>query len=322
MTNVLVTGAGGFIGHAVAETLLKIPDVTVHAVSLDPSDRLAELARSSNRLFITTGVDLGSAESLKAIPGGMTYAVHAAGLAQFQGKSSAALHQANVRATEHLIDHLRATSPNLKRLLFTSTIGVHDRPKLSRIRNPIEETSPLAPTSAYGKSKIEAEKIISESGLPHAIVRLSWIYGPHMRPDSHIRQLASMCHRDSFVTRIPFPGRVTVAYIDDVAAAIVSLLMKEILSSTVFLIGHETPVSFDEVFSIVYRLMGKVRRTTIPQNLLRSLSILTPALPMKVRCLLEDYYVCRLDRLKAEGIGLRTSLESGLRECLAKGQWF
>src|SRR5204863_416320 len=87
------------------------------------------------------------------------------------------------------------------------------------------------------------------SGLPHVVARLSWVYGPMMRRDSHIRVLARMCRRGHPFTRIDFPGRVIVAFVEDVARAIVQLTLKPELAHPVYLVAHEQPVSFGEMLS-------------------------------------------------------------------------
>ncbi len=60
------------------------------------------------------------------------------------------------------------------RVVHFSTDYVFD----GRAREPIQTDAPLAPISAYGRSKAEAEKAISSSDGAHLIVRTSWLYGP------------------------------------------------------------------------------------------------------------------------------------------------
>jgi dTDP-4-dehydrorhamnose reductase len=47
--------------------------------------------------------------------------------------------------------------------------------------DPYEENDPLFPLSAYGRSKLAGELAVDEAGGRAAIVRSSWLFGPHGR---------------------------------------------------------------------------------------------------------------------------------------------
>lgn len=66
-------------------------------------------------------------------------------------------------------------------LVFASSREVHGQPALL----PATEDTPLAPLNAYGRSKVEGERLVMEAGqsnLRTAVVRLSNVYG---RADDH-----------------------------------------------------------------------------------------------------------------------------------------
>ena len=48
------------------------------------------------------------------------------------------------------------------------------------------------------------------SGLPASIVRVTWAFGPGMTPDTHLRRLTSMVAAGHPLSRVAFPGRVSV----------------------------------------------------------------------------------------------------------------
>jgi dTDP-4-dehydrorhamnose reductase len=41
---------------------------------------------------------------------------------------------------------------------------------------PRDETAPTGPLSVYGRTKLEGEELIRDSGCPHLILRTSWVY--------------------------------------------------------------------------------------------------------------------------------------------------
>jgi dTDP-4-dehydrorhamnose reductase len=45
--------------------------------------------------------------------------------------------------------------------------------------DPYAEDSPVAPQSAYGRSKLAGERAVAAAGAEHAIVRSSWLFGVH-----------------------------------------------------------------------------------------------------------------------------------------------
>jgi dTDP-4-dehydrorhamnose reductase len=58
-------------------------------------------------------------------------------------------------------------------LIHYSTDYVYD----GRKDGPWLETDPTAPLSSYGRSKLTGEQAIAAAGVPHLILRTSWVYG-------------------------------------------------------------------------------------------------------------------------------------------------
>ena len=84
----------------------------------------------------------------------------------------------NVLATQRLLD---ATAPSRPHLLHISTSSVYGGYATG------DESSPLAPISPYGITKLAAEHLVqayaTNFGLPTTILRLFSVYGPGQRPD-------------------------------------------------------------------------------------------------------------------------------------------
>ncbi len=319
----LVTGAAGFIGLAVLKVLASRKGRVVFATCRQPSQALLDVCRNSSNIYLLDGCDLTRAAHVASLPRDITHVVHAMAYARFESGNTPQLYSANVLATQHLIGHLRMhSSHSLQRLLFTSSIGVHDRPRLYNRSRKLNEESPLAPASYYGATKKEAERLVAESGLPHVIARLTWVYGPGMRRDSHIRAFAKMVRKGSFFALFDFPGRIMTAYIDDVGDALVKLIEKENLRYTEYFVSHAEPVAIGQVFRHLRHLEGIPNTRVVPSLCIAPLASLGVLLPMKLRTVIEaNYLVCDVARLAEEGIRLETPFHEGLKVCYETSEW-
>ena len=75
---------------------------------------------------------------------------------------------------------------NGKWLLHISTDFVFD----GTSERPYIETDPPNPINAYGKSKLEGEKLLVESKCPHCIMRVQWTFG--MSGNNFIKKLLAL----------------------------------------------------------------------------------------------------------------------------------
>jgi nucleoside-diphosphate-sugar epimerase len=82
--------------------------------------------------------------------------------------------QAYVQTCQHLVAGLKATAQKPRLLLYVSSTGVYGQSE----GEWVDESSPTEPKRDSGRRLLEAEGIITKSGLPHCIVRFSGIYGP------------------------------------------------------------------------------------------------------------------------------------------------
>jgi len=321
---ILVTGASGFIGFGVLSMLSRVEQNQVFAVCRFHSEGLEELSKLRPNIKIICDVDLTNSKDVEKLPHNIDYVVHAMACAKFEGESAEVLRTANIEATRYVVEHLKKYSINsIKRILFTSTIGVHDRPINYDKGSVITESSPFAPMSKYGKTKLEAERIIAGSSLPYCIARLSWVYGPNMRKDSHIRVFEFMAKNNNFLSRVDFPGRVMAAFIDDVSSALEQLLLKPELKYQEYLIANADPISLGNIFSQL-RIMNNLPRCSIViarpiKSFLNSIRFL---IPQKLRLVLEEnYMICSVGRLNQEDIYLNTSFSKGISLCLSHKNW-
>jgi hypothetical protein len=206
-----VTGAGGFVGRHLCRRL-RAAGHRVRGLVRRPDAGLAALGVE------TVIGDIATPGAWQEAVAGADYVVHCAANAAFDAKPAAAA--VNVTGTNHLLDAARKSGPALRRFVLVSTIGAVDRVPGDRCTAPLDERSPAAPTSAYGRSKLEAEQLVQASGLPYSIVRPAMVVGADMRCDSHFAVFLRSALRGALSARFAWPGRLSVVQVDDLAAAL------------------------------------------------------------------------------------------------------
>ena len=152
---VLVTGCRGQVGSEVARALADVAQVAAHdraTLDLEDAGALAARLRESRPDVIVncaayTAVDQAESDEARAL------AINgvAPGVMAEEARRLGAL------------------------LLHFSTDYVFDGAKAA----PYVEEDAVAPLSAYGRTKLAGERAIAASGCEHAILRTSWVYGPH-----------------------------------------------------------------------------------------------------------------------------------------------
>jgi nucleoside-diphosphate-sugar epimerase len=200
---------------------------------------------------------------------GVDAVVHLAAIAH-RGKADddATLYdQVNHLATKQLALAI-SQRPTIRRFVFISSVRVHGDPTVM----PVVESSPLAPTTPYDFSKVNAEQaigqILAQSSTEWAILRPVLVYGPGNR--GNMAKLEGLLRAG-----VPVPiGRVSnrrsFIFIGNFISAIEAYLSKaQAPSGRTWIIADESPSSTESLVSAMARAMGiKVRVVHLPSIVL------------------------------------------------------
>lgn len=314
---VVITGATGFIGSRLLERLVRdgIQGQPAHVVAVARHpETLPDALRGQVECH---ALDLAKAplDAIAAACGQGALVYHLAANASVAGGKAAA--HSNVRATERLLDALRGCAP--KRVVYASSIGAVDRAPGDACTEPLDERSPPHPLTQYGASKLEGERLVAASGLPYSIVRPTWVYGPHMRADSHLRVFLRMVRAGKLASRINFPGRVSVIHVDDVCEALLLAGIHDAAEGQTFFVTDNEPVSLGTLFRELGEITGRpAGAIAVPALVTAPARAIRRWLPLSVQCLNSDVLMASSARLGALGFSPRVTRRRGLVE-LARG---
>ena len=197
--NILLTGASGFVGQALAKEF----DAEGHAVTAllrgasknlpsrvkqIPLVELGHLSKTT-RINALAGIEnrdsLECYEEIKDALKQTDVIVHAAARVHIMNDHAedplAIYREINTKSTLRLAS--MAASQGVKRFIFLSTIKVNG--EQTNNRSPFTETDDCQPSDAYAVSKYEAEiglaQIAKETGMEVVIIRPPLVYGPGVK---------------------------------------------------------------------------------------------------------------------------------------------
>jgi nucleoside-diphosphate-sugar epimerase len=262
---VLVTGATGFLGQAVADALAKAGHDVLRGARTVPA-----IARAGTR-WIGYG-EVGPATRWEAALAGVEVVVHLAGLAHLPDAVAATAAETFTRVNAEGTARLAsaAVGAGVRRLVLVSSALVLGEASPGR---PFTEDDEPAPAGTYARSKLDSERRLVEaargSALEWVILRPPMVYG--VGAHGNFRRLVQLVR-----TRAPLPfgaatARRTFIGIDNLADAVVRVVEHPQAANQVFLIGDaEATSTADLVRSIAAAMDRSVWTPRVPPALLRA----------------------------------------------------
>jgi len=330
---VIVTGAGGWLGQNLVRALA--PTRTrIRCLVHNPAEAAAlELAGSGVEVLAGDVRDPDSVDRLFEGLSAMTV-VHAA--AVIHPRRPREFYDINVGGTQHVLD--RARRAGVSRFIQISSNSPFGANPGADHR--FTEESPYNPYMGYGKSKHEAEQLVSRSYLrgdvASVILRPPWFYGP-FQPQRQTQWLAAV-RRGRFPLVGDGTNRRSMVFTGNLVDAILRAEVASAAPGNAYWIADAEPYGMSDVFATVRRALeaeglttlGRIRHAPkligdiaervdqIAQSLGRYLQ------PIHVLGELKDTIACDISRARIElGYAPAVALEEGMRLsirwCLDRG---
>jgi nucleoside-diphosphate-sugar epimerase len=216
---VVLTGATGFVGSALARRLFA-EGAAVHGLALPSSNRQT---LAGYPITWHTG-DITRPETLRGLFANAEWVIHAAGLLGRAGIVEQTYCQINAEGTRHLLQEAADSGNGRLRILHISSAGVLGPIRYSHQWVQMDESSPLAPSNAYERSKALAEQYVQQfvaQGLPVIVARPEFVYGPG---DTHVLGLFRAIQRGLFFYIGNGRNTCHPTYVDDMVEGVLRCL--------------------------------------------------------------------------------------------------
>jgi nucleoside-diphosphate-sugar epimerase len=214
---VLVTGANGFVGRALAGVL------EARGIAWSAATR-------------ETVGDIGPTTDWRAALEGCDRVVHLANLAHARGIAEEALRAVNVEGTRRLAE--QAAAAGVERFVYLSSV------KAAR------------PDDAYGAAKQAAEQALAGiGGLAWVVLRPPLVYGPGVK--ANFLALLRAVERGWPLPLASVRNRRSLVYVGNLADAILRCLVAPQAAGRTYAVTDGPPVSTPELIRALARALGR-----------------------------------------------------------------
>lgn len=248
-----ITGATGFIGRCLIRRLLK-QELQIEVIT---RDRRRIPGEWQKRVSI---IEQDIANDVCQLSPHTEVVFHCAG----EIRNPSNFIQTNVVGTRNILD--ACIRNNIKKFVYLSSVGVMGIKKTG----VFDEKNLCFPRNSYERSKLEAEKIVLETGrkqgLSVAVLRPGIVYGPGKSPerDSFLSLIRSI--KNGYFRYIGSDkGIYNIVYVEDVVEALLGLAFNPTPGEKkIFIIN--APMTWGDFVSRVNSILGlKHKVSTIPK---------------------------------------------------------
>lgn len=193
---IIITGASGFIGKKLLPLIRKEY----------PKEKIFILDEKKHDLVTGKGLD--------KIPGSPRLVFHLAAATDTSKRDQ----RCNSLGTKNLLNSISGLGPDTHFIFTGSQAIFSDRRDAKR---PITEKTKPSPSNAYGKTKLEAEKLLIKEAkrkkFKLTIVRFPTVWGENPRKNAFLNFARKLINQGSIFSKLDWPGKVALIYVDDAA---------------------------------------------------------------------------------------------------------
>jgi nucleoside-diphosphate-sugar epimerase len=245
---ILVTGGTGFIGTHLLEKLVAKGEAVRALV------RRTRAPRSLPPGVETVYGDLASGVGLSEALQGADAVIHLAGVTKALRPQD--YYTGNVRATEQLAHAMAGRGMRLVHVSSLAAIGP------ATAGAPLAEDAEPHPLTHYGKSKLDAERVVRRLAPDAVIVRPPVVYGPR---DTDVFPLLKSISK-GLVLEISGGERwFSAIYVEDLVEGLLAAAGTPRAAGRAYFLAHAKPVSWRQLGASAARIMARTPRVvTVP----------------------------------------------------------
>ncbi len=317
----LVTGTSGFVGSHLVDKLLELNHNV--RVIVRKESKLKWIDPTRVEIY---NCDYDDVENLRDAVSNVNYIFHVAGV--IKAKTKEIYYKGNVDVTKNLLKAVEQFNPSLNRFVFISSQAAAGP---SPSNQPKTEDMECNPVTTYGKSKLEAERIVRnyEGKIPFTIVRPSAVYGPR---DPEIL-LFFQTLKKGIQPMVGFSEKyVSLVHIQDLIDGILLAAFSDKSLNRTYFISSEKGYGWEEIGNISSKILGKrVLKLRIPHFMIFTVAAISQFFSYfrkeatilnleKAREMVQNSWVCSVEKAKRElGYSQKVDLEQGVRDTI---QWY
>lgn len=169
-----------------------------------------------------------------------------------------------VLATKKLLQIISKLNQKPK-FIYLSSQAVYGQPEYL----PVDENHSTNPTTYYGESKLQIEKLIVNSGIDYAIFRVSSVFGQNQdyKKSGVIAKFVNkLKNNESPFVFNSFDLICDFIYVNDLVKAVYQLIEKKFIWNEIVNLGSGVPVTLKEVLDILYSYFPNAPKPVLESN--------------------------------------------------------